>query len=232
MKKFLKNFIKRICTSYSLKLINIEHYRELLYRSKLSKNLFSNYDLFIELTKIIELDSKVNGVYVECGFGYGKSFSILGHLANKYNRKIYGIDSFSGFPKITENDLSQRDPKQGEWNTRSCEDARKFVKSLKIFDKEDRFDLIKVIFEPDAKNPIPNEKISLLHLDLDLYEGYKYALEMFWDQVSIGGIIIFDEYKNLKWPGATKAINEVLTQKRFDLSKVENLNNKFFIRKI
>jgi hypothetical protein len=31
---------------------------------------------------------------------------------------------------------------------------------------------------------------------------------MFWNQIAAGGIILFDEYNLIKWPGATKVINE------------------------
>lgn len=45
----------------------------------------------------------------------------------------------------------------------------------------------------------PGFKISLLYMDLDLKEATYYALKAFWDRISIGGVILFDEYAYHKW---------------------------------
>ena len=87
-----------------------------------------------------------------------------------------------------------------------------------------------MVFDKNTKNPIPNQKIALLHLDLDLYEGYKYALEIFWDQIQIGGIILFDEYRDPKWPGATKAVDEFLVSKNLN-HQIKEISSKYFIIK-
>ena len=84
------------------------------------------------------------------------------------------------------------------------------VKYLGLFDANKNCELIKLVFDSKTINPIPKEKIALLHIDLDLYEGYKYSLEIFWDQIQTGGIILFDEYNEIEWPGATKAVNDFL----------------------
>jgi hypothetical protein len=55
--------------------------------------------------------------------------------------------------------------------------------------------------------------IALLHLDCDLYESYKLALETFYDKVQPDGVIMFDEYADERWPGARKAIDEFFVHK-------------------
>jgi hypothetical protein len=52
----------------------------------------------------------------------------------------------------------------------------------------------------------PQLKISLLHVDVDLYEATKAALDAFYPAVVRGGIIILDDYG--AFPGANKAIDE------------------------
>ena len=47
-------------------------------------------------------------------------------------------------------------------------------------------------------------KIALLHIDLDLYSAHKITLESLFDSVVTGGIVIFDDYNDSKWPGAKK----------------------------
>ena len=66
---------------------------------------------------------KIPGDIVECGVGRGRSILILATLndllssSESGQRKIYGYDSFAGFPEPTAEDKSARNPKKGEWST-------------------------------------------------------------------------------------------------------------------
>ena len=59
----------------------------------------------------------------------------------------------------------------------------------------------------------PGLKISLLHLDADLYEVTKFALDNLYQLVSHGGIIVFDEYGLVPWEGETRAVDEFIEKK-------------------
>ena len=162
----------------------------------------------------------VNGEIVECGFGRGRSFALLSYIAQVQDRQIYGFDSFSGFPKITNFDKSKRNPQVGEWSIRSEREARKFVDDLGY---SSFASLRSHIFNSSCVNPIPKIPIAFLHIDLDLYEGYESALKLFYEQVVTGGVIFFDEYNAEAWPGATKAVDEFVT--RFNL-EIQECNGK------
>jgi hypothetical protein len=194
-----------------------------------AKSILINYEVFVDLISTLEKNS-VKGVFVECGYGYGRSFVVLGHFATKLKRKIYGFDSFKGFPNVLQIDYSYRNPIKGQWAVRTLKEAKKSISELGIFENNQAFELIELVFDKNTKNPIPNEKIALLHIDLDLYEGYKYALEIFWDQIQIGGIILFDEYSDPKWPGATKAVDEFLVSKNLN-HQIKEISSKYFIIK-
>jgi hypothetical protein len=45
----------------------------------------------------------------------------------------------------------------------------------------------------------PGFRISLLHLDLDLGSATQAALEVLWDRVVRGGVVVFDEYSVPQW---------------------------------
>jgi O-methyltransferase len=62
---------------------------------------------------------------------------------------------------------------------------------------------------PNFKN-----KISILHLDGDLYESYLTCLDNLYDNVVEGGTIIFDEYYSHKYPGARVAVDEFFENKK------------------
>ena len=194
-----------------------------------SESLFSKHDFFSLIFEDLK-NRNIEGDVIECGFGYGRSFSILSYLARKHSRKICSFDSFTGFPHVNKNDKSSRNPKVGQFNARSLKEAQEFANSLKLQEDKD-YTIQKVIFDEKAKNPIPNTKIALLFIDLDLYIGYKYSLKLFWDQVSSGGIVAFDEYNEVKWPGATLAINEFLSSMGYGTTDLIQLNNKYYLIK-
>jgi hypothetical protein len=50
------------------------------------------------------------------------------------------------------------------------------------------------------------EKISLMRLDTDWYESTKIELDTFYSLLSIGGIIIIDDYRY--WQGQKLAVDE------------------------
>src|SRR3989338_4734584 len=61
------------------------------------------------------------GDIVECGVGESRTFQIFCLLMKNVNsqRKIWGFDSFKGFPKPSPEDKSPRHPKKGDWNVMS-----------------------------------------------------------------------------------------------------------------
>ena len=88
----------------------------------------------------------------------------------------------------------------------------KNLKNNNISQKKLNNIIFKKGFFPDSFNGF-NEKISFLHLDVDLYNSYKNCLDFFYPLLVNGGIITFDEYDNTKWTGAKVAIDEFLKKK-------------------
>jgi hypothetical protein len=138
----------------------------------------------------------VQGSIVELGYGYGESFSILSFLAEKNDCFIYGYDSFAGFPSPNDLDFSSRRPRKGEWSHRTLNEA---LLQLAEFGISQSFINQKVKLIPGyVENTLlvqkPDDKIKFLRVDLDLYAGYRAALENLWGLISDGGFVLFDEY--------------------------------------
>ncbi len=62
-----------------------------------------------------------------------------------------------------------------------------------------------------------NIKISLLHLDLDVYEPTILSLNLLYNKVSKGGIILIDDYSQVK--GATKATDEFIKKRNLKIER-------------
>ena len=81
--------------------------------------------------------------------------------------------------------------------------------------------------------PLPryDGRIALLHLDCDLYDSYRLALETLYDKVQPGGVVMFDEYNETRWPGATKAIDEFFAERAERVEAHPKCNWKHFVSK-
>jgi hypothetical protein len=126
--KAVKFFAKKLLRRIGYKLVR---YETLLYNRRIP-SLFETMD---ELSRIIQKNF-TEGAFVECGYGIGRNFAVMSHFSNHLKRKIYGFDSFSGFPSIVEFDESIRNPIQGEWAVRTLKEAQDSIKALGLFDSE------------------------------------------------------------------------------------------------
>jgi len=188
---------------------------------------------FLALYELFKLVLPVKGSVVECGVhrGFGvMSFAKLSAMLEPENftRRIYGFDTFEGFPETTDRDRSSTaHPENGQLAADSYDEL---VQLIKEYDR-DRFlgHIPKVeLVRGDIKRTIPefiashpHVVISLLFMDCDLYEPTRTAIENFLPRMPKGSILAFDELDNPIWPGETLAILETVGIKNLGLQRLE-----------
>jgi hypothetical protein len=202
---------------------NAENIYHLKTDIKRISKLINHYEIY---KKIISLPGDV----VECGVFKGISLTrfltFREILENHNSRKIYGFDVFGKFPKPkNKHDKSFL----MRWE-KSAGDGIDFneLNDMLLDKKFSNFELTK----GDVKKTIPNLikqypdfQISLLHLDMDIYEPTKFTLNKLFPHIVKGGIILIDDYNTVY--GATKATNEFL-----NLNKGLKINKLNYIVKI
>ena len=150
--------------------------------------------------------------------------SIFEHL--NYQRKIIGFDTFEGFPSNPSEFDDKEYGKKGSLNENSYDDIKK---SIELYDlnrflhNEPKVELVKGDITktvPEFIKENPQTVISLLYVDVDLYEPTKTILETFLPHMPKGSIIAFDDVNDKNWPGETKAI--------FDTIGIRNIKLKRF----
>lgn len=157
----------------------------------------------------------ISGEIAECGVGKGITLVFWSNLIKQYslNRALYAFDSFEGFPLTTENDFGGGGrvikPKYKKF---SLEYVKEVCIKLGLSPQEVASINFKPGWIPESLTDCKDVKFSLVNLDVDLYEPTRDALIFFWERLSLGGIIILDEYDfgldEIKWPGARKAVDE------------------------
>jgi hypothetical protein len=188
---------------------------------------------FLAMYEIFKLVLPVKGSVVECGvfrgfgvMGWAKLSTIL--EPENLTRRIYGFDSFSGFPSVHDEDTGGAGvAKTGDLRASSYEELKELIN---VYDR-DRFlgHIPKVnLIRGDAAKTIPefvqqngHLLVSLLFLDFDLYEPTRVALEQFVPRMPRGAILAFDELDNPIWPGETKALLDSLPVGRLRIQRLE-----------
>ena len=184
---------------------------------------------FLYMAGLYDTIRHLDGDVVECGLGEGNTFAMLAYLIGSElrpsPRTLWGFDSFEGWPEPATWDASPRNPQKGEWKVSEEMVTRRFEESgiFKAFPNLD-LRIIKGFVGQTLPGSFPRgNPIGFLHLDLDLYEGYRDALENLFPHVVPGGIVAFDEYREFhpelpdyvvdghpvaKWPGCDRAVDE------------------------
>lgn len=193
---------------------------------------------FVYFKEVYDLIAQVEGDLVECGIGSGNSFYKLCFLASreKRDRKIYGFDSFEGFPEPSEEDKSPRNPQRGEWNQSTVAWIEALLIERGQIDPAFIKGNVKLIegFFKDSVQQYDGDKVAFLHLDVDLYHSYKVTLEYFWPKVVTGGVVLFDEYKQpnalRNFPGASKAIDDFLGERSSQVRFSKQANKHYLVK--
>jgi hypothetical protein len=178
--------------------------------------LLAHYELY---KRIVSLPGHV----VECGVFKGASLlrfaTFRRLLEHDDSRQIVGFDVFGSFPR--DNDaadsafVEQFERRAGIGI--SPEELTAILRHKTFTNvKLVRGDVRQTI--PQFAAERPEFKVSLLHLDFDVYEPTRTALEYFFPRVVPGGVIVLDDYGTV--PGATRAIDEFLAGRNLSIQKL------------
>lgn len=178
----------------------------------------SHYEIFKEIVA-------VPGVVVDLGVYRGASTFTWAKLCEIFcptdaRKKIYGFDTFSGFPALSPEDgpMDQRQDvrKGGYFGGSSMEAELLMAREAMDHDRHlkhvSRVEFIKGNCEQTIPAFVQEKgnglRIALLNLDVDLYAPTRAALEHLVPLMAPGGIIILDEYAVDTFGGESKAVDE------------------------
>jgi len=154
---------------------------------------------------------QIDGCFIECGVGAGSQ--LMAMAITHTGKDIIGFDSFEGIPMAGPNDTTQPgigpvDPEQHNKLISSGVTVHSVENVLGNFAKLQigcpTLKLKRGWFQDTLPKwqPVP---IALLRLDGDLYESTLVCLKYLYPSVSIGGVVIIDDYG---LEGCRKAVHE------------------------
>jgi hypothetical protein len=188
---------------------------------------------FLALYEVFKLVLPVKGSIVDCGVFRGFSLMSWAKLSamlepENLTRRVYGFDTFAGFPAVGERDRTPvTEVPAGGLNADSYSELQQLIaeydrdRFLGHVDKVHlvRGDVCETI--PRFVQEHPHLVVSLLFIDLDLFEPTKVALQHFMPRMPRGAVLAFDELDNPQWPGETLAALEQAGLSRLELRRFE-----------
>ena len=141
-------------------------------------------------------------------------------LENENSRKIIGFDIFGEFPNVEAVEADRQFVEN--WNTVFRDEFLSDEELLKSFrlKKIGNTELVKGDIIQTLPNYLEKEgqlRIALLHIDTDVYEPARLGLELLYDRVVPGGLIVLDDYGKVE--GETRAVDEFFDKKPVRLQK-------------
>ena len=206
----------------ALKLANFAKY----VRRQDMTRLLARYEIFKRVLP-------VKGSIVECGVFRGSGVMSWANFSavlepNNCLRRIYGFDTFEGFPSVSQQDQSRvRTTNNGELRSDSYEELTRLIATYdqnRFLGHVKKVELVKgdaLATIPEFIQENPHLVISLLFLDFDLFEPTKVAIEHFVPRMPKGAVIAFDELDNPAWPGETLALLDSMGVNSLRLERLE-----------
>lgn len=183
----------------------------------------------------------IPGDIVECGVFKGTGVYSFLKLRNIFNpnssKRIIGFDFFDTeklLDSIT--DDIEKCAMKTLFEERGFNHKNSFKEYLEqqiINHGFSNFDLIEgdiSLTTKEFSDKNPGLKISLLYMDVDLEVPTYNALNNLWDNITKGGLIIFDEYGYHKW-SESKGVDRFIKERDLDIKSLNYLCPTAYIKK-
>ncbi len=169
---------------------------------------------------------KIAGDIVECGVWKGGSTAAAARTLmnlDQTNRTLWMYDTYDGMSAPSANGVDLRgqcadellandqadsaESPESIWCRCSLETVQQTMAQTGYPESNIRYVKGKV---EDTLPKISPDEISILRLDTDWYESTRCELEVLFPKLSVGGVLIIDDYGH--WQGCRKAVDEYFSK--------------------
>lgn len=173
-------------------------------------------------------ENGIEGDIVECGVWRGGNIILSRKMSP--GRVCWLYDTFTGMTEPEDVDAKSNGKKAsesyhkkmrsgGKWAGVSVEDVKSNLKETGTFDEG----LLKFVVGPVEKTLLVDsnlpDKIAILRLDTDWYRSTKIELEALFPRLSVGGVLIIDDFGH--WMGARKAVDDYFVDASFVWTEID-----------
>lgn len=197
----------------------LETYRDIHLHTRVDR-----YRCF-DLWSLVGQSRKAEGSLIEVGVWRGGTGALIARRASLagINAPVYLCDTFTGVVKASHRDTVYRGGEHAD-TTRQTVEA--LLDTLGISNVK----ILEGIFPEQTAHMIREDRFRFCHIDVDVYQSAKDILDWIWHRMSIGGIIVYDDYGFQQCSGITKHVEEQVHDP--DRVILHNLNGHAVIIKI
>ena len=164
---------------------------------------------YYTLAYLVRSIANIPGDLCEIGCYRGLSAYLTASLVRETRKEatFHICDSFEGLSEFAEDDRS------AVKNMDTPEQRQKYVCSLETVQSNLReFEFLQFHkgWVPEPFDALADKTFCYVHIDVDLYQPTRDCFGFFYPRLSRGGVMVFDDYGSLSFPGAKKAIDESL----------------------
>lgn len=203
----LKMIADRLIPDYRLSWHQMDWWHDAQFNAYLDRfderEVFNTHRRWM-LWQLLRLVCDVPGDTAECGVFEGSSSWLICSATQDRGRTHHLFDSFEG--------LSVPEPRDGAyWEAGFLAAGEDVVaRKLEPFTKMLEFHKGWI---PDRFLEVEDKTFAFVHVDVDLHQPTFDSVEFFYPRLSLGGILLCDDYGFTSCPGATEAVDSFLSDK-------------------
>ncbi len=220
-KEYHENLVKIMELGYSKE--DLIHYFPSFVGTQTLNRCFTLYELY---KRTLGIAGHIAEIGVHKGFG-SMLFGKLVQLNEPESlTMVHGYDHFCGI------DVSTDSPLQVPGGDASNEGMLRELIRLQNLDgvvKVHNLDATKDF--PDFFEKYSHLQFKLVFIDSGTYDITSASIANFWPRLSVGGIMIFDQYNNEVAPGETRAVKELLPNEKIEALQDSWMPSAFVVKK-
>jgi len=169
----------------------------------IAANTVVDYYRCYELWQLARQTAHLDGDILEVGVYKGGTGCLLARVASQGERMrhVFLCDTYAGIVKAGPQDAYF---KGGELADTSVALVKGLVDKLGL----SNVSILQGIFPDETAAAVADKTFSFCHIDVDVYLSAQQVLDFVWPRLSVGGIVVFDDYGFSTCDGVTKLVNE------------------------
>ena len=143
-----------------------------------------------ELWTLVGETANIEGSFLEVGVWRGGTGALIARRASLMgcDEPLYLCDTFTGVVKASARDNLYEG---GEHSDTSVATVSALLTSMGLLNAQ----LLEGMFPEETARNIPSdERFRLCHIDVDVYESARDVLDWVWPRLSVGGVVVFDDF--------------------------------------
>jgi O-methyltransferase len=194
------------------------------YRIIQAHTLVDIYRCF-ELWTLVGQVKKLRGSLIEVGVWRGGTGALIAKRASMcgIRETVYLCDTFGGVVKASDKDSQY---KGGEHSDTSKQVVESLLATLGLTNAW----ILAGIFPEETAKSVEKQSFSFCHIDVDVYQSAKDAVDWIWERIVSGGILVYDDYGFRSCDGITRYVEEQISEP--DRLIIHNLNGHAIVVKI